>query len=415
MNTAEVNALVRERLVHEIHTSERKSFRGCRRRWKWIFKDYYYPKMTAKPLEFGVAFHNAMETLYTPETWKMDRDVVMNAAIQVFIDTCNEQKERYLKNKELYTLEAAGQDEEDYEERIELGKGMLRYFAKDKMPEWDKNWTPRKVEVEFIAPIQNPDTGEYLFCKCVTCQRTIDTYAEQNENGVYDITTLREQGLPVALAGRIDAIMEDARGNLWIVDWKTAGQMSGTNDEFLYLDDQISSYVMALRRKLNVDIKGFLYVELRKAVPEPPQENKSRRLGRLYSVSKNQATNEEIYRKTVSENDTEAYENGLYDDFLTFLHEEGTVYAHRYQIMKTDDELEQIERTLFAEASDMVDENLRIYPNSGKFNCGWCAFRQPCLEVNRRGDHLFLLEELFDKRTKHYWVKELSTDKQGGE
>jgi hypothetical protein len=56
-------------LCHEIHTSERKSFRACRRRWDWLFRGHYYPVETAKPLEFGIAYHKAMEVWYNPDTW----------------------------------------------------------------------------------------------------------------------------------------------------------------------------------------------------------------------------------------------------------------------------------------------------------------------------------------------------------
>src|SRR5690349_11447875 len=93
-----VQQMVDQRLVHEVHTSERRSYRGCRRRWHWVFQDFYYPRITAKPLEFGVAFHNAMETLYEPETWNFDREIVKNAAKKVFVDTCEAQKKKYLQN-----------------------------------------------------------------------------------------------------------------------------------------------------------------------------------------------------------------------------------------------------------------------------------------------------------------------------
>jgi hypothetical protein len=96
--TDEVSDLIADRLVHEVHTSERKSFRGCRRRWNWVFQQFYYPQVTAKPLEFGVAFHSAMEVLYDPDTWTWDRELILNAAIGKFADVCNEQKTKFLKD-----------------------------------------------------------------------------------------------------------------------------------------------------------------------------------------------------------------------------------------------------------------------------------------------------------------------------
>jgi hypothetical protein len=386
--------------------------------------------MTAKPLEFGVAFHSAMEVLYDPTTWRMPREPVINAAKQTFVEVCEMQKAKFLESVNAQYIPNE-ETEQDYNERVELGVGMLDYYAKNVAPEYDRHMTPISVEQEFLVPIQNPDTGEYLFCTCKRCLKTIDEwYQQQPMDGLDDDAklaiaqrayNLRLSGLPVCLAGRIDLIAEDAHGDYWIVDWKTTarlarGDASGQErDEFLQLDDQIGSYVMALRRKLGLNVRGFIYVELKKAYPEPPQRNSQVRLGRMYSVNKQQAVSYDMYLKTVRENDTEAFEAGLYDDHLEWLKNEGPNFHGRYQVMKSDDELEEIERQLFLEAADMCDPNLRIYPSPGRFSCGFCAFRQPCLETFGKGDPQYLLDTLFDKRDKHYWVKESSTDSQGGE
>jgi hypothetical protein len=432
-----------EKRIVQDHTSERKSFRGCRRRWEWVFLDFYYPRTTAKPLEFGVAFHNAMEVLYEPTTWKWDRGVVLQAAIQAFVDTCEKQKAKYLKDIDAAYL-TNEEAEVEYQERIELGKGMLNYYAKQVAPQYDPGWTPVRVEVEFIVPIQNPDTDEFLWCTCKRCRRTFELYWEREllDADVASEVTFQWKpadgfsgwqvsvsggnfeawnGLPVCLAGRVDMLAQDPHGHYYIVDWKTAarlarGDASGQDrDEFLELDDQIGSYVMALRRKLGIDVKGFVYVELKKAFPEPPQKNMQVRQGRMFSVNKQQAVDYATYLKTVSEEDTQAYQAGLYDEFLDFLLNDGSKFHGRYQIIKSDAELEEIERGLFLEAADMTDPNLRIYPSPGRFGCGTCAFRQPCLEKNQQGDYHYMLDTLFDRRKEHYWVKELSTDKRGGE
>ena len=441
MHPAEINDMVQKRLVHEIHTSERRSFRGCRRRWSWVFLDFYYPPVSAKPLEFGVAFHEAMEVLYEPTIWKMDREIVLNAAIAAFKSKVEEQRANFLKSNNTQYITNADV-EQDYNERVELGIGMLKYYGKYVAPQYDKGMTPKHVEVEFIVPIQNPKTDEYLFCTCKRCQKTQKEYwAATGENDldlmegngglwvVADSGHPQEppeglelwKGLVVTLAGRIDLLAEDEHGSYWIVDWKTAarlarGDASGQDrDEFLDLDDQIGSYVMALRRKLGLNVRGFIYVELKKAFPEPPVRNANLRQGRWYSINKQQATDYETYKRTVMEEDRENYEAGNYDDFLHYLKEEGGRFHNRYQVIKGDDELEEIEYNLFLEASEMTDSQLRIYPSSGRFTCSFCAFRQPCLEKNRQGDYQFVLDTLFEKREKHYWVKELSTDKQGGE
>ena len=444
MHSTEVNALIKAGLVHEVHTSERRSYRGCRRRWWWVFQEFYYPQVTAKPLEFGVAFHNGMEVLYDPSTWAMTkheagREIVLQSAIAKFVEVCEAQRKKFGEvNPNGMTDEAR----EDYDERVLLGKGMLNYYWKELAPEWDEHFTPEKVEVSFMVPIQSPDTGEYLFCHCNRCWKTycahIDAKEEQQyidhaaegalpwipldqQPGERELWEREHPGLIVCLAGRLDMLVRDKYGHYWIVDWKTAarlarGDASGQDrDEFLELDDQIGSYVMALRRKLGLNVRGFIYVELKKAFPEEPARNKVIRLGRSYSVNANQAVDYETYKKCVAENDTEAYEAGLYDEFLTYLKEGGVNFHGRYQIMKTDEELEEIERGLFMEASEMTSPTTLIYPSPGRFSCGFCAFRQPCLEKYRQGDYQYMLDTLYEKREKHYWVKELSTDKQGGE
>lgn len=391
------------RLVHEIHTSERRSFRACRRRWSWLFQEHYYPKVTAKPLEFGVAYHKAMETYYDPKTWGMDREVVGASAIIDFVQTCEAQKAEAIQ--QLGHLYLDGEQEEDYQERVELGKGMLDYYFKEVAPYEDKGWKPVHVEIKFIVPIPNPETGEEaIWCRCQEC---IDKY--RNKEG-WDLPW---KGLPVVYAGRIDMLAQDENGHLWIFDWKTARSIA-EDYEFLYLDDQIGSYVWALS-VLGLDVKGFVYHEQRKGFPQPPKMNKQRRLGCLFSVSKNQDTNYEMYLRTVMEEDREAYEDGAYDDMLTYLKNEGITYFSRHQIIKGRDELSEIERNIGYEALDMIDPHLRIYPSAGRFGCSFCAFRQPCMEKNALGDYQYALDTMFEKREHYYVRQDASTESKGSE
>jgi hypothetical protein len=402
---------IQQRLVHEIHTSERHSFRGCRRRWNWLYTHNYYPKVTQKYFEFGTAFHAALETYYDPETWRYDREVIAAKAILKFADVCEAQKKAFLKIKDEMYLDVDA--DEDYNERLELGKGMLKYFFNKVVPREDHGWRPIRVEVPFMIIIPNPETGEEsIWCKCQRCKTTIRNYAQTHPDFVREEEFL-ESGLPVVYAGRIDMLIEDSRGHYWIVDWKTAAQIRD-DDEYLYLDDQIGSYVWALRR-LGLPIQGFIYHIQRKAFPEPPTRNKVIRLGRAFSVNQTQATNYEEYLNTVSTEDKEAYEAGLYDEFLQFLKDEGTVFYRRHQIHKTAYEVDEIEKNIGYEALTMCDPNLRIYPEMGRFSCGGCAFRQPCLGKNAGEDYVYTLNSLFEQR-EHYYLRDTpSTDSKSGE
>lgn len=426
-----IDELIKLKLVHEIHTSERRSFRACRRRWNWIFRENYYPIMTAKPLEFGVAYHKGMETYYDPKTWDWDREVVAALAIQDFATVCEEQRTK--------AIEANGFLEEDvqtdYNERVELGKGMLNYYFNKVAPKEDRGWKPAKVEIAFMLPIPNPETGEdVIWCKCDQCwekftkwQGFDDWFANADDIHHMDMSgvTLSDkvrldtyhknwwQGLPVVYAGRLDMLAVDDNGNYWIFDWKTARSIS-TDTEFLYLDDQIGSYVWALR-KLGLNIRGFVYHEQRKGYPQSPQRNKTVRLGCSFSVNKNQDVDYDTFLATVMAEDKEAYESGCYDSFLTYLRNEGITYFARHQIAKSRAEIDNIEKNIGLEALDIIDEKLRLYPSAGRFGCNFCAFRQPCMEMNDGSDFQYALDTTFEKR-EHYYVRQAaSTESKGGE
>lgn len=398
--------------MHEIHTSGRKSFRACRRRWDWIFTQSYYPITTAKPLEFGTAFHAAMETYYQPYTWGMDREVVGQLAVKTFVDKCEKQRADALKAQESNQLE--DEKQQDYDERVTLGRGMLKYYFEKVAPKIDVGWKPVKVEVAFMIPIPNPETGEpVMWCKCDVCWKAWLKHfgIEESEAGTPWPGGL--PGLPVVYAGRLDMLAEDENGNYWIFDWKTARSIS-KDDEFLYLDDQIASYVWALR-KLGLNIRGFVYHEQRKGFPEPPKENVNRRKGCLFSVSKSQDTDYRTYFDHVAKYDRVALGEGCYDDFLDFLKEEGIVYYARHQIHKSDEEIASMEQNIGFEALDMIDPNLRIYPSPGRFGCTFCAFRQPCMEMNAKGDYKYALDTMFEQREHYYVRNEPSTESKGGE
>lgn len=417
--------------MHSIHTSARLSYRGCRRRWDWASRQMYYPLVTPKPLEFGVAFHKAMEKFYDPLTWGQ-WTVAAALAKVAFRDEC---KDQYRKYKKLNQANIDPEMKAEYEDRIKVGLGMLDYYTKYVSPEWDHNFTPVKVEIEFEVPITGPD-GEYMWCKCDQCFRRW----EASTAGFGQMVTWRDaaaaegdrrrsseyyrlhiwKGLPVTYGGRIDMLAKDELDRYWVFDWKTAarlaGKDAGTDDDFMLLDDQITSYCWALW-VLGFPIAGFVYAEIKKAVPEEPEPNKHIRLGRRYSVAKNISTTYEMYYATVSENDSGALEAGLYDDFLAYLKsEEGPKYHIRHQIFRTEIELQNAGSNIWMEASEMVDPNLRIYPSAGRFNCSSCAYKEPCLMKNRGEDYEYVLNTMFEKRTKHYWEDRApSTDSRGGE
>jgi hypothetical protein len=414
-------------LSHSIHNSSAKSFMGCRRRYDYIHNMYFYPLTTPKPLEFGVAFHIAMEKLYDPLTWA-DNTLRQSLAIGAFTQTIDKQ---YLEFQRKNPERVSAETKADYDERKELGVGMLKYYIREVASKADRGLTPVKVEVGFEVPIKGPN-NETLWCKCDRCfskWRNSEIGAKHHDEwqelywkaisvgaDIPQVEHYRKtawQGLPVTLGGRLDALMVDQFGRYWVYDWKTAARMSTTED-FMFVEQQITWYLWALR-SLGIPVAGFIYAEIRKAAMEEPEPLKRAREGRLFSINRQNATTYEMFKTAVIERDPSAYAAGLYDEYLEFLQAEGTLFHQRFQINRTETELKNAGIDIYNIALEMTNPEVRIYPNGGKWNCGNCAFYDPCVGQNRGEDYMYTLETLYEKKPRHYYEHEKSTDKREGE
>jgi len=301
------------------------------------------PKAPAKALEFGTAIHAALEVYYEPKLWKADRQVVQMCSIDMFRQmTINQMKGR-----------DSEEDKIDKQERLILGEGMLtNYF--DWAPEHDK-FKPVFVEIKFEVPV--PGTVGNLY------------------KAVY--------------RGRLDMLVEDQYSRYWVVDHKTTARMDD-NELFLELDEQCGSYAWALQEQLGIKIAGVIYNELFKGVPEPPALLTRQYKGRWYSISQNQNTTYDLCLQTLTEANEPLH---LYEDYLNYLKIGGKQYFRRTEVHRSQEELRNLGVQIALETADMLDPNVRIYPNPNKFSCRFCDYRLPCMAINDGSDVEWILKE----------------------
>jgi hypothetical protein len=166
---------------------------------------------------------------------------------------------------------------------------------------------------------------------------------------------------------------------------------------------------------LGLDIKGFVYAEIRKAVPTAPEPLRRPYKGRIYSCNKQNPYDLKEFVATVQEGDPSAYADGLYDEFIEYLQGEGAQTFHkRHQVHRNDTELVSAGYNVWQEATEMINPDLHIYPSPHKFGCSNCAFADPCYQLNRGEDVQYLLDSTYEMRGYHYWEQqEASTDKTG--
>lgn len=373
---------------HCIHSSERRSFRGCRRRWDWAYRQHYSPPNPAKPLEVGIAFHKAMEQVYDPDTWfaTSDEEKLQNA-VSVYVATCEAQRENFLKTTGQTNRNFTEVHGDDYDSRIELGKGMLYHYVQNIHPIADNWFHPVAVEIPFSVPLEYPDTRKSNGRTGVMHCENSPLCGQTHPNPA-----------PITLNGRVDALLEDdVNGGYFVADWKSAAQLI-VNGEFLQLDDQITSYCAALQLILGIDVRGFLYAEFKKAFPQAPKLLQRPRLGRRFSIGQTQDTNYDIAKAAFEEGDPDAFKQGLYDEYLAYLSgPEGPRYHQRFPLILDDAKLKNVLTNVSMEAMDITDPDLLVYPAPSKMACTGCAFRTPCLGKFNDEDYLFTLESLYDK------------------
>lgn len=330
-----------------------------------------------------------MEAIYQPETWETTSDQEkFTAASKVFIESCEQQRDRFLEVTKQRDLDKPHGD--DYADRITLGLGMLEYYVFNVHPEADKFYKPVGVEVPFSIPLTYPDgirlpadveVGETMTCSnSPICGQTHPNPA------------------PITLNGRVDALLEDKiNGGYYIIDWKSAASL--INDgEFLQLDDQITSYCAALELILNIDIRGFLYAEIRKDFPKPLEELTRKYRGRTLSTNVNQMTTPELALQTIQEKDPEGYAQGLYTEYLERIIQNPPKFHQRFPVIQGQAKLRNVLKNVAMEAMDMTNPDVLLYPAPSKMNCMGCAYKAPCLGKYEDSDYQYTLKTLFGKK-----------------
>lgn len=352
-----------------IHTSDRITYKNCRRRWYFSSKlrMNLAPISYQSPLDLGTGVHRGLELYYEPSTWSWhknpeQRQVLLLTCISGFKESMRASKSRYEANKGPMDEEVAASFEAD----LKLGEAMLwNYF------EWAPavdNFVPVRVEQGFEVPIKGLSSS------------------------------IVPVGYVAVYRGRLDLLVQDQYGKYWIIDHKTTARWANT--DFLDLDEQCGSYAWALQEILGIKIEGVIYNELYKLAPAPPQRLKGMRKGCIFSVSKTAGHTYELYMQTLKEEFGDKIPSA-YDEHLQYLATQPSEVFRRTVVYRSEKQLSNLGKQIALEAAEMLDPNTSIYPNPSRYGCSFCAFRTPCLAMNDDSDIEWILKENYKQSTHH--------------
>lgn len=324
-----------------IRTSDRITFKNCRRRWGWSshLRHNLGPNTGISPLWFGTGMHFALEDFHG-----YNRFGHPTKAFMAYVDA------RKRHDPELLP--------DDVTELIELGQGMMDYYViwlqqrtNTLLRTFWFNGIPQ-VEVNFKFRVPW-DPGKFGYDE-------------------------------VYYSGTIDRICEDQNGLLWPLDYKSAKVIETLH----YLTDpQVSVYDWAAPHIYDRPIGGFLYQQHRKATP-----NKGRILKNgSVSLDKSQLTTRLLYKQTLIEvyGDVEKAPPAN-QDFLTYLaqwEDETQDSFVRIDKITRNERRQQSEGVkILLEIEDMLNPDLALYPNPTRDCPKFCPFYSPCVSLDDGGD-----------------------------
>jgi hypothetical protein len=344
-----------------IRTSERRSFKRCRKRWEYEYIELLKPKSRNSALWVGDYVHRALAVYYGPGS-------------QVHAHAAREFMGRY----EFTSRADLGYNKMEEEERqrlnddIALAQGMLEHYFV---------WAPDNDDFEV---------------------REVEFYAEIPV-GKDTVVTLRA-----------DALMENDEGH-WLLEHKTT---SGIDADAIWLeiDDQATTYTWAFQQlatgRGNVrvgteevpvsnwqdipQIKGMLYNFLNKQVPHDPELTQK---GIPSRASVNLTCTPDAYRQALRAVKPSMYPLPQeYSEFLTKL--DAKRWFHRLPVYRGSDELAGFEELLLAEVAEI--ERARKHPlvryRVPTRDCSWeCPFLDVCKGELEGLDMDFTKTEKFDK------------------
>lgn len=348
-----------------IRTSERKDFKNCRQKWDFAYRyggTGMVPQYEDWNLAFGTALHAGWEAYYDPKTWHIARTEVLPLVIVKFHDSWKQFKQNLTTVDEFIR----------WQEMATLGVSMLHNYA-EWAPEHD-NFDPIGVEIKFEVPIRG-----------ILYYPGFDIPVH-----VPPVTDRLQPEWNIFYQGKIDVLLRDRQGGLWIMDHKSCSSIQSGLPDFLPMDEQIGSYCWAIGQELGVKIEGFLYNEAVKTVPHPPKVLKNGSL----SKDKSQNTNLKLYLKAIRDN---GLDPEPYHDFLLFLTEIPNKYFRRTQVQLSPRRLQLIGDRIRTEAVMMLN-NPEIVPNPNQFMCGRCQYKSPCDAMMDGSDPDWILKELYEER-----------------
>lgn len=315
-----------------IRATELQTFLNCPRQWLILSHNglNMEPAASRPKMRLGTIWHKAMEYYYSPEVLDSERWDAGRKGLEVGIEEDHKKLIVELGDG-VYTPEFVESSAKDKELLTALYDGYPEWANNNATPS-DRTLTPITTEQRFLVPIK----------------------------------TIRGYKSRAYIAVKVDALVRDSTGALWVMEHKTRGVSSRVDDpQGIILDLQMGLQVLALRRYLS-------------------------------EVAPNETLNGVIYNLTRRQKPSSRVRAPIYG---------------RHQVFRSATDLDILESRLYFAYRDMrrVIRNgiLHARYNPQVWAGGYCTWGCPainiCEALTRGDDYEYLLDVEFRKRGKDIW------------
>jgi hypothetical protein len=341
-----------------VRTSDRTSFKRCRRRWNWQshLRQNLAPREHVSPLWTGTGFHFALEDFHGWGVFPHPRD-----AFKAYV------KATHAQAKNSSTILPW-----DWPEQTKLAIGMLEYYVDYWLTNRPKYNTfiyrgRPQVEVHSLVPIpvQTPFYG-------------------------YD---------EVWYASTFDRVAE-IDGELWILEYKTAKRIQTLHYQ---TDPQVGAYVWIGNHLYGRPIAGVIYQQHRKNVPDEP-----RLLGNgTISTDIRQATSHSHYRHALKKlygdpRNAPAVNLDILNQLALEEDDSKDRYVRRDRISRNQRQCETEGVKIMMEIEDLLNPDLPLYPNPTRDCAHMCPFSSPCISMDDGSDWESELAALMEPKDRDF-------------
>ena len=335
-------------MAYRFTPADREAFKRCRRQWDLGARERqnYEPVQPDAASGLELAVRDALAVYYFPGMWDWQRSVVLPLVLRGF-------------------ARAAGRGPPAGRVALAAGQALLRRYF-EWAPRVDR-FSPVQVELRFEVNLPDPADG--------------------------DRELVLADGRPIRYQGRVDLLASDEHDRYWVVAHRVVDRFAAADD--LQLDEELVAACWAVERSYpGMRIAGTVHNELlRPANPpvgmdQPPSEAAPSRLRRLRRAA-------QPHERGLPQHEASGGGRSLPYARRTAragragpagVDRQGAGEFRRTRIPRDPAELAAMGARLAAEALEMVDPGLRLYPSPAPEHCGSCRFVAPCLAMERGGD-----------------------------